>query len=169
MLGFAIRYGIWVGSLFFLVFFEGLSPFFIVNQLQTELTISITQLWVSGFDLPVRLQADTLLLANGLHLKILHECNGLTPFLLLLAAILAYPTFWKRKIQWVLIGYFALLVINTLRMLLVTLVVIDHPDLFHIVHDWIGRYSIALLTVGLFFLYTHYVEVIKPIRSDLSD
>ncbi len=161
MIGFAIRYAVWVGALFFLLFFDGLSPLFIVNQLQTGLTIHITHLWVSIFDLPVHFQAESLLLDNGMHLKILHECNGLTPYLLLAAAILAYPTSLQSKALWLLIGYCAVLVINTLRMLFITLVVIDHPEQFHLVHDWIGRYSVALLTLGLFYLYTNYVRIIQ--------
>lgn len=161
MLGFSIRYLLWIALLFFLLFFEGLSPFFVFNEWQTQLTISITRLWVEWLHLPILIQADTLILANKMHLQILHECNGLTPYLLYLAAILAYPTDSKSKIVWLLIGYVAVMLINTVRMLGITLVVIDHPDLFDFVHDWIGRYGVGFLTILMFYLFTNRVKVHK--------
>lgn len=159
MLRFSISYFIWMGLLFFLFFFSGISPFFIINELQTQLTILITQNWVTLFDLPVLIQADTLILKNGLHLQILHECNGLTPFLLYAAAILAYPAYSRAKAVWLFFGYILLVAINTLRMLFITLVVTDYPDQFHLVHDWIGRYTVAILTIALFFWFTERVQV----------
>ncbi|MDX1348442.1 MAG: exosortase/archaeosortase family protein [Thiomicrorhabdus chilensis] len=166
MVGFSIRYLLWVALLFFLLFFEGVSPLFVFNEWQTQLTIFITRLWVEGLHLPVLIQADTLILANKMHLQILHECNGLTPYLLYLAAILAYPTDLKSKTLWLLIGYVAIVLINTVRMLGITLVVIDSPERFHLVHDWIGRYGVGILTVLIFYLFTNLVSVHK--QSSLS-
>ncbi|MDG6777910.1 exosortase/archaeosortase family protein [Thiomicrorhabdus sp. zzn3] len=123
------------------------------------MTISITQSWVSLFNLPVLIQADTLILQNGVHLQILHECNGLTPFLLYAAAILAYPAYTRAKVKWLFFGYILLVGINTLRMLFITLVVMDYPEQFYLVHDWIGRYAVAILTVALFFWFTERVQV----------
>jgi exosortase/archaeosortase family protein len=168
MLRFSIGYGVWAGLLFALFFVEGYSPLFAVNQLQTQLTTLITQGWAQMLALPLQIEGPTLRLPNGMNLHIVHECNGLVPFLLYLAAILAYPTGWKSKLLWALGGYVALQVINTLRMLLITLVVLEDKSLFHLAHDWVGRYAVALLTVALFFAFTHYVTVIQPKRSDLS-
>uniref|UniRef100_Q31GH9 Exosortase/archaeosortase family protein n=1 Tax=Hydrogenovibrio crunogenus (strain DSM 25203 / XCL-2) TaxID=317025 RepID=Q31GH9_HYDCU len=159
MFGFIVRYVFWVCLLFWMVFFDQFSPIFIINQLQTDLMISLTWLWVDALELSLRIQDNTLILSNGMSLRIVHECNGLTPFLLFLAAVLAYPTFWKNKVAWAIFGYIALLVINVVRMLLITLVVIDYPDLFHFAHDWVGRYSVGLLTLGLFFLFTVFVPI----------
>lgn len=161
MLSFVIRYGIWVSLLFFLLFFEGISPFIIFNEWQTQLTIQITAWWIQFFHLPVLLQGDTLILEHGFNLQILHSCNGFTPFLLYLAAILAYPTDIKSKLLWALLGYIAIIVINTLRMYAITIVVMDSPDLFHLAHDWIGRYGVSFLTVALFYGFTCLVSVNK--------
>ena len=165
MFGFIVRYVFWVCLLFWMVFFEPFSPLFIINQLQTDLMISLTWLWVDALELPLYIQDNTLLLANGMNLRIVHECNGLTPFLLFLAAVLAYPTFWKNKVVWAIFGYIVLLIINVMRMLLITLVVLDHPDLFHFAHNWVGRYSVGLLTLGLFFLFTYFVPVLKTSKD----
>lgn len=165
MFAFILRYVFWVSLLFWLVFFEAFSPFFMINQLQTDLIVNLTWLWVDILELPIRIQDNTLILANGMNLRIVHDCNGLTPFLLYLAAILAFPVNWKHRLIWGVLGYIALLVINVIRMLLITLVVLDHPELFHFAHDWVGRYSVGLLTLGLFFLFTSNV----PIQRALKD
>lgn len=105
------------------------------------------------------------MLSNGMNLNIVHECNGLTPFLLYFAAVLSYPTVWKEKFIWSLLVYIVLLIVNVIRMLLITLVVLDQPDLFHFAHHWVGRYAVGLLTLGLFFLFTYFV----PVQQTLKD
>lgn len=161
MLRFLIGYAIWATCLFALFFFEAYSPLFVVNQWQTEITTFITRWWVQALELPVLIQAATLILPNNMNLHIVHECNGLVPFLLYLAAILAYPTPSINKFNWILIGYAVLLVINTLRMLLITLVVLEDKSLFYIAHDWFGRYGVAILTIVLFLWFTERVPVHK--------
>ena len=159
MLRFAIGYGIWVSLLFILLYIEGLSPLFFISEMQTQLTIQLTEIWISFFHIPVIQQGDTLILEHGMQLQILHECNGLVPYLLLISAILAFPTSLKSKVLWMVIFYGLLLVINMLRIYLITLVVIDSPDLFKISHDWVGRYSVGILTLLLFYWFTNKVTV----------
>ncbi|WP_319558355.1 exosortase/archaeosortase family protein [Thiomicrorhabdus sp.] len=167
MLRFSIAYFVWVGVLFTLFFFESFSPLFVINQWQTEVTNLITRGWVHAFDLPILLQANTLILENGMHLHIVHECNGLVPYLLYLAAILAYPTPFRVKLNWVLLGYAAVMVINTIRMLLITLVVLEDKSLFPLAHDWFGRYGVAILTLSLFFWFTSRAPIVEkePVSS----
>ncbi|MDX1796909.1 MAG: hypothetical protein R3219_09300 [Hydrogenovibrio sp.] len=157
MFAFSVRYGLWLSLFFGLVFFEPFSPLYLLNQAQTTLTIEVSRLWVGWLQLPVQIQDNTLVLASGMNLKILDACNGLTPFLLYLAGVLAYPTTWGHKAIWAGIGYLAIWVINTLRLIMVTLAVLENPESFHLVHDWIGRYGTGLLTLGLFFLYLQFV------------
>lgn len=161
MIKFAIGYVLWVSLLFMLTFIEGVAPLFFVNEFQTQLTIQLTSMWVNFFQIPLVMQGDTLILEHGMSLQILHECNGLVPFLLYLAAILAYPTELKYKLQWFLIGYLFLMLINMVRIFAITLVVVDFPDLFTISHDWVGRYGVGLFTLLFFFWFTNRVPVIQ--------
>jgi len=159
MVRFSIRYILWVTLLFMLFYFEALSPLFVVNEGQTQLTLYITQAWVDAFQIPAQLNQETLHLNNGLNLLILHACNGLVPFLFLLAGIASYPTDLSSKILWGILAYLVVVLINTLRMLLITLVVVESPELFSVLHDWIGRYGVALLTLFVFYLYTQRVSI----------
>jgi len=82
------------------------------------------------------------------------ECNGLVPYLIYLAALLAYPKAWWCKVKWALIGYFVIMVANLIRLIGVTEAVNSFGSRsFYYVHDIAG--NILLIGVGslLFFLY----------------
>ena len=102
---FVYRYLFWIFTLFFLLYFENFSPLVFINQLQTELSIYLTAVWIDLFNIPVRLQAETLSYTHGLQLEIVNDCNGLAAFLFLLAGILSFPTSSKAKMYWVVYAY----------------------------------------------------------------
>ena len=105
MLWFFLRYIVWVTLLYLLFFIDDFSPFYVVNTLQTELTIYLTATWIDFFKIPVEMLGNTVYLDNGFDIWIFDECNGLTAFLLFGAAIIAYPTLWKSRLFWLLEGY----------------------------------------------------------------
>jgi len=158
MLWFTLRFAIWSGLLFSLIYFEHLSPFYFIHTFQTDAIIYITELWVSYFDIPVRLVGNTVIFQHGLELMILNACNGLTPLILYLAAILAYPTLYKEKVSWFLGGLVILLTLNMIRIMLITVYVIHVPDGFNCAHNIIGRYSIGISTLLLFYYFTKRVS-----------
>ena len=55
-----------------------------------------------------------------------------------------------------------LLSLNMLRIILITLVVIVYPDSFAWAHDIVGRYSIGIITLLLFYYFTTQVKVSTP-------
>ena len=81
------------------------------------------------------------------------ECNGLVPFFIYLAALLAYPKRWWYKLKWALIGYIVIMAANFIRLVGVTEVVNGFGEAsFYYVHDIAG--NILLITVGsLLFLF----------------
>ncbi len=99
---------------------------------------------------------------HGLQLMILNECNGLTPFVLYLAAILAYPTRYVTKIKWFIGGMIVLLTLNMLRIVLITMYVVSYPDGFECAHNIVGRYSIGAVTLYLFYFFTTHVSTCTP-------
>lgn len=162
MLWFVLRYAIWSLLLFALVFFETYSPFYFINVFLTDATIYITGLWITFMEIPVTLSGNSMLFEHGMHLLILNECNGLTPLLLYLAAILAYPTRYRIKIKWFVGGTIVLLTLNMVRIVLITLLVIDHPDSFEFAHNVVGRYAIGAVTLYLFYFFTTHVTTCVP-------
>jgi len=162
MFWFIIRFIIWSLLLFGLLYFKTFSPLYFLNTLQTDATIFITQEWIRYFVIPVTLQGNTVIFEHGLELMILNECNGLTPFILYLAAMLAYPTRYIIKIRWFIGGMIVLLTLNMLRIILITLYVIIDPLSFKCAHNIIGRYSIGAITLYLFYFFTTHVVTCTP-------
>ncbi len=161
MLWFVLRFAIWSLLLFALIYFTD-SPFYFINVFQTDATIFVTDFWINHFNIPVTLEGNTVVFDHGLHLLILNECNGLTPLILYLAAILAYPTRYRIKVRWLLGGMIVLLTLNMVRIVMITLVVILYPDSFRWAHDFVGRYGIGAVTLYLFYFFTTHVETCVP-------
>jgi len=162
MFWFVLRYAIWSLLLFALVYFKDYSPLYLINALQTEATVYVTELWVQFFDIPVTMENNTVVFAHGLQLLILDECNGLTPLLLYMAAILAYPTPYALKLKWLFGGMLLLLTLNMLRIILITLTVIEYPESFELAHNVVGRYGIGAATLFLFYYFTTHVSTCVP-------
>ncbi len=87
-------------------------------------------------------------------LVITPECNGLVPFLMLAAAILAYPSSLKLKIKWLLIAYISFMIANILRLIGVYLAIkYFGVNIFHVAHDIIGNIVLIALGAFIFFKY----------------
>jgi len=90
------------------------------------------------------------------------ECNGIIPFLMILAAIIAYSCQKKRKIIWAVLSYFVISIVNLIRLILVVKIVdIFGVDSFHLVHDIGGNILLILTGSGLFLLYIRGCFVIE--------
>jgi len=162
MFWFVLRFAIWSLLLIGLIHFRDYSPFHFISVLQTDMTIAATEFWITSFHIPVTLMGNTVIFEHGLQLMILNECNGLTPFVLYLAAILAYPTRYADKVKWFIGGMVVLLTLNFVRIVLITLLVIVYPDSFEIAHNIVGRYSIGTITLYLFYIFTTQVNTCTP-------
>ncbi len=95
-----------------------------------------------------------ILLDNRTKLMITPECNGLIPFLIIEAAILAAPTSIKCKIIWSFVSYIIFMIANILRLIIVYLVVKKFGvDSFFLIHDVIGNIFLIIVGIFLFFKY----------------
>ncbi len=80
------------------------------------------------------------------------ECNGLVPYLIILASILAYSCKLIRKIIWAIVAYIVIYIVNLIRLIVVVKVVeIFGEDYFYLIHD-IGGNALLIITGGLLFL-----------------
>ena len=76
------------------------------------------------------------------------ECNGLIPYFIYLAGVLAYPSTIAQKLFWGVLGYIVFFVVNIIRLLVVTYVVnIYGYKSFFYIHDIGG--NLLLIAVGL--------------------
>jgi len=104
--------------------------------------------------LPNQISSYDIIINPKYHIVITPECNGLIPYFILLAAILAYPKRWIKKIKWAIIGLIIFNIANLLRLVVVVMVVNRYGgDSFFYIHDIVG--NIFLMTIGalLFYLF----------------
>jgi exosortase/archaeosortase family protein len=152
--GFILSYFVWAVLLFFLFYFKEYSPFYLLNTDHTELSIYLTGVWLNIFDIPITLSGESLIFSHGMVLRILDECNGIVPFLFYLAAILAYPAKVIHKLIWALIGYVLLMAANAVRIDWILYHMIEHPEDLVLAHEIVGRYTMALLPLLLFYIFS---------------
>jgi len=157
--GFVLRYAFWVSLLYLAIYFENFSPLIIMNTLQTDVSIYLTQLWIDLFDIPIQMSGGTLTYLHGLRLEIVNECNGLAAFLFFMAAVLSSPAPLKVKFIWIISSYFLLLAANSIRLDWILYHVIEYPEDFKFIHEVVGRYVIASIPLLLFYLYAHDAKI----------
>jgi len=161
MTGYIIRYTVWAPALFLLVYFEHFSPLVFLSEWQTLLTSYLTAKGIALFAMPIRMDGNTLFFEHGLRLFIVNDCNGLVPILLFWAAVIAFPTALKQKMAWLFAGYIVLTTLNMIRILAIAYGVSVDAGCFDWAHGFVGRYSIGVMTLTLFWIFTLKVKVVS--------
>jgi archaeosortase B (VPXXXP-CTERM-specific) len=90
---------------------------------------------------------------NGFGLEIIDECTAVYSSIVYSACILAYPTTLKNKGIGIALGVPALYGINMLRLSILALVGIYHPNMFEFVHVYLWQASFIIFVVVLFLLW----------------
>jgi exosortase H (IPTLxxWG-CTERM-specific) len=94
--------------------------------------------------------------------RIIPECTGLFPTLLLVAAVLAYPCGWREKALGVAIGVPAMMAVNVVR--LVTLFYVGHwrPDVFEAAHLVVWQSLMIFFTVVVWLAWAAFLVGREP-------
>jgi len=151
MIKFLLTY--WIGiALFFGIFYWEFSPIsLIINQLQTDLTTYLTSL-----TLPSEMMNSYHILINRNYSLVIEKaCNGIIPYLFFLASIIAFPSTIIHKIKWAFFGYLFIISMNTLRIWMVTQIVLEEQNNFSLAHDYLG--NALLIGTGL-LLFVGFVK-----------
>jgi len=143
----------WVGILLlFVLFYSEYSPFsLIINGFQTTMTSLLTSLTLhEGM-----VVGNRILISQNYALVIEHSCNGMIPYLIFLASILAFPAKPFHKLKWAIMGYVVISSINIFRIWLITHFVQQEQSNFSLAHDYIGN---ALLIVTGLILFVIFIK-----------
>jgi exosortase/archaeosortase family protein len=157
MIKFLLTY--WLGiALFFGIFYWESSPIsLIVNQFQTDLTTYLTSLTLP----PSMMNNYHIFINSNYSLVIEKACNGVIPYLFLLASILAFPSTFVHKIKWAIFGYMFIVSVNVLRIWMVTQLVLKEQNYFSLAHDYLGN---ALLIATGLMLFIGFVKSRKRVH-----
>jgi archaeosortase B (VPXXXP-CTERM-specific) len=89
--------------------------------------------------------------------EIVGECTGLYEMLIFLAAVIAYPSSWRKKLIGVGLGIPILYGINIVRMVFITLVGNWSPQSFDFMHMYFWQVAMILIILSVWILWIEKV------------
>ncbi len=99
-------------------------------------------------------------------IRVTRECDAFQCKAAFLAATLAYPTSWRRRLWILLIGLAALAALNILRIVTLYYVKLGWPSMFDLMHYQIGQWLLIAATILLFVIC---VKDARPHRTAVVD
>jgi archaeosortase B (VPXXXP-CTERM-specific) len=117
-----------------------------------EMTGSILRL----FGLTVGVSGRVVSLPN-FSIEVVGECTGLYEMLIFLAAMIAYPANWKKKLLGAVLGIPALYIVNIIRMVFITMVGNWSPKSFEFMHMYFWQVAMILIIVSVWVLWIEKV------------
>ena len=101
---------------------------------------------------------------NGFAVAIQAGCNGVEALIVLVAAIIAFPSPWKHKLIGILIGFFAVEILNLVRIISIFYLGQWNFKIFEWAHLYIWEALIMLDVLILFLIWLRYLP--RPAIQD---
>ena len=105
---------------------------------------------------------------NYFRMEVLNNCNGVFESIVFLMAFIAIQIPWRRKIGWMLFGFFLFHTINEMRLVSLFIIGSKHPDVFMFFHETFWNYALVILTLGIFIFCGHKVSK-SPILEHVEE
>lgn len=121
-----------------------------------DVTADITGLFLKFTGLTIRVSGRVVSLPN-FSIEVIGECTGLYEMLIFLAALIAYPANWKRKLIGAVLGIPFLYVVNIIRMVFITIVGNWSPSTFDFMHMYFWQVAMILIIVSTWILWIEKV------------
>ncbi|MFO1350879.1 MAG: archaeosortase/exosortase family protein [Gammaproteobacteria bacterium] len=110
--------------------------------------------YVAGlFDSGVYCEANVIHYNNQPSLRVIEGCDGVTVFILITAAVLAFPKGLKDKIKGIAILLPILFIINWLRLLTLAGIRFYFPDAFRLFHVYLFQPIMIFATFACFIIW----------------
>ena len=101
---------------------------------------------------------DTISLPGNVFLKIIFECSGAYEMLIFNSIIISYPTNMKNKLYGIVSGIAIIYLLNMLRLVSISWVLVYHVDRFDFVDRYLWQIS---LVVFISMTYTMWLKLIE--------
>jgi exosortase H (IPTLxxWG-CTERM-specific) len=108
--------------------------------------------------------AASLISSLRFSVDIKRGCDAVEPTALFVAAVLAFPAAWRRKLPGVLMGALVLALLNLVRVVTLFLVGVYFPKTFELMHGEIWQTAFILLALLLWALWIRWA--MKPRTED---
>lgn len=104
---------------------------------------------------PVERRGEITLGSGDTAVVVRGGCNGLEALFLMTAAVLAYPTSWRRRVQALVVYLPVLFLLNLLRVVMLLYVMAAWPAYIDTFHYQIGQ---GILVIFVFGFWMHFVR-----------
>jgi len=119
-------------------------------------TADVTGLFLKLFGMSVNVSGRVVNLSN-FSMEVIGECTGLYEMLIFLAAMIAYPANYKKKLIGAGLGIPLLYVINIIRMIFIAIIGNWSPKTFDFMHLYFWQVAMILIIVSVWLLWIEKV------------
>lgn len=116
-------------------------------------------LWLLGN--PVNLN-ETVVASSVFSMQVGNECTGIVPAVILIAAVIAYPSSLLKKILCLGLGIPVIFLINLVRTVSLYYVGVHIPQYFDISHFVVWQSITILVVIGIWLLWIGKVVNVRP-------
>lgn len=99
---------------------------------------------------------------DGFAVKIIEECTGIYEILIFAAAVLAFPTTWRKKAIGLLIGGPLLYLFNVIRILMLIFIGRYYNSIFDFMHLYFWQATLILMITSVWLLWIFKVVRHEP-------
>ncbi|MFH0930954.1 MAG: archaeosortase/exosortase family protein [Candidatus Zixiibacteriota bacterium] len=100
---------------------------------------------------------EEFLSLKNFSVTVIPECTGLHEIVIFLAALLAYPASFKKKLWGILLGIPFIFLVNIFRMVFITAISNYRPDTFEFLHLYFWQVALILIILSAWILW---IEII---------
>ena len=98
-----------------------------------------------------------LIYMNNFSIEVIGECTGLFEMLIFLAALIAYPANYKKKLLGFLLGIPFIYIINIIRMAFISVVANWSPKTFDFLHVYFWQVAMIFIILAAWILWIQKV------------
>jgi exosortase H (IPTLxxWG-CTERM-specific) len=119
----------------------------------TEGVARVSGALLQGIGQPVT-TSGTIIRSSRFGVNINNGCNGVEAMLILLASIVAFPASFRARTIGLLLGAFAVQILNAIRIVTLYLLGAYQPRLFDIFHTAVWQILIILSAIAFFLMWS---------------
>ncbi len=134
--------------------------FFFVVEVMTRVTAQLEYLVLNIFTDKATINGN-LVYMDGFAVRIIEECTGIFEVIIFVAAVLAFPTTWAKRMIGLGMGIPLLYVFNVVRILVLILVGRYQPDVFEFMHLYFWQATLILMITSVWLLW-----IFKVVRDE---
>jgi exosortase H (IPTLxxWG-CTERM-specific) len=98
--------------------------------------------------------SGTVIALPGFAVDVKNGCNGIEALVLLVAAIGAFPAPWTMRIAGIIGGFFAIQLVNVVRIATLAWMGAKHPQVFQMFHVAVWQTLIILFSLFIFLIWS---------------